>query len=132
MARQKLKVLSAEQIFSFHELLIQRDGGLPGLCSKASLSSVIQRVYNHAQYDTTFRDPWRLSGLLTYAILIGHPFNDGNKRTALVAGVSMLALNKCGQPAPMASAELLVAATAGEVDQEQFLDQFAALAKETR
>lgn len=129
MARQKLKILSEEEIFSFHELLIQRDGGLPGLRSEGSLSSVVQRVYNHAQYDTTFRDPWRLSALLSYAIVVGHPFNDGNKRTALVSGAAMLGLNKCSQLEPMVLAELLVAVAAGEVDQDQFVEQFSALAK---
>ena len=129
MARQKLNVLSEEEIFSIHEQLIQRDGGLPGLRSEGSLSSVIQRVYNHAWYDVTFRDPWRLSALLSYAIVVGHPFNDGNKRTALVTGAATLALNKCSQPEPMALAELLVTAAAGEVDQDQFIKQFIAFEK---
>ena len=132
MARQKLNVLSEEEIFSFHEFLIQRDGGLPGLRAEGSLSSVIQKVYNHAQYDTTFRDPWRLSGLLAYAIVVGHPFNDGNKRTALVAGAAMLALNKCQQPPPMSLAELLVEVAAGEVDQDSFIEQFVMLAKKQK
>ena len=129
MARQKLNVLSEEQIFSFHERLILRDGGLPGLRSDGSLSSVIQRVYNHAQYGTTFRDPWKLSGLLAYAIVVGHAFNDGNKRTAMVTGVSMLEINKCSKPVSRALAELLVSAAEGEINQDQFLEQFTALAK---
>ena len=131
MARQKLTILSEEEIFSFHELLIRRDDGLPCLRSDGSLSSVLQRVYNHAQYNLAFRDPWRLSGLLAYAIVIGHPFNDGNKRTALVAGVSMLRLNKCSQPEPMALAKLLVGAAEGKVDRGQFLEEFIAMAKAT-
>lgn len=128
MARQKLNVLSEEELFSFHEFLVQRDGGLPGLRSDGSLSSVIQKVYNHAQYDTGFRDPWRLSGLLAFAIVVGHPFNDGNKRAAMVAGATMLRMNNCSPPEPMALARLLVSAAAGEVSQDQFLDQFTALA----
>jgi len=129
MARQKLNVLSEEEIFSFHELLIQRDGGLPGLRAEGSLSSVIQRVHNHAWYDTRFRDPRRLSALLSYAIVLGHPFNDGNKRTALAAGAATLGLNKCSQPEPMALAELLVKAAAEEGDQDQFIKRFIALTK---
>ncbi len=132
MALQKLTILSEEEVFNFHELLIQRDGGLPGLRTDGSLSSVIQRVYNHAQYDTTFRDPWRLSALLAYAIVVGHPFNDGNKRTALMAGAVMLTLNKCSQPEPLALAELLVAAAAGDVDQDEFLKRCIALSKKGR
>ena len=131
MARQKLTILSEEQIFSFHELLIQRDDGLPCLRSTGSLSSVLQRVYNHAQYNLDFRDPWRLSGLLAYAIVVGHPFNDGNKRTALVAAAAMLRLNKCSQPDPMALAKLLVAVAEGKIDQTSFLEQFIAMAKAT-
>ena len=129
MARQNLNVLSEEQIFSFHERLILRDGDLPSLRSEESLSSVIQRVYNHAQYDTTFRDPWKLSGLLAYAIVVGHAFNDGNNRTAMVTGVSMLEINKCSKPESRALAELLVSAAEGEINQDQFLEQFTALAK---
>lgn len=130
MARQKLSVLSEEQIFSIHERLIQRDGGLPGLRTDGSLSSVVQRVYNHAQYDISYRDPSRLAGLLAYAIVVGHPFNDGNKRTALVASVAMLKVNRCGQPEPMTLAELLVSVAAGEVDQDQFLELFVVMTKD--
>ena len=132
MAGDQIVILSEEEIFNIHELVLQRDGGLPGLRAGASLSATIERVYNHAHYDADYRDPWRVSALLAYAIAIGHPFNDANKRTALVASVAMLKCNACSQPEPAALAELLVAATARQVGQEDFVGRFESLAKERR
>ena len=129
MAREKLVVVSEEQIFNIHELMLQRDGGLVGLRRNASLSAVVERIYNHAHYDPDYRDPRRLSALLAYAITVGHPFNDANKRTALTASVVMLKCNGCSQPEPSALAELLVAAAAGEVSQGEFIARYVALSK---
>ena len=104
MARNQIVVISEEEIFNIHELMLQRDGGLPGLRRGASLSAVVERIHNHAIYDPDYRDPWRLSALLAYAITVGHPFNDANKRTALTASVAMLKCNGCVQPEPSALA----------------------------
>lgn len=132
MARNQITIVPEEEIFNIHELMLQRDGGLPGLRRGASLTAVVERIYNHAHYDAEYHDPWRLSALLAYAITVGHPFNDANKRTALTASVAMLKCNGCSQPEPAALAELLVSAAAGEVGQEEFLDRFESLAKERR
>ena len=132
MARNQIVILSEEEIFNIHELVLQRDGGLPGLRIGASLSATVERIYNHAHYDAEYRDPWRLSALLAYAITIGHPFNDANKRTALVASVLMLKCNSCSQPEPAALSELLVAAADSKVDQAEFIGRFESLAKERR
>ena len=84
MARNQVVVLSEEEIFNIHETFAAtRRGALPGLRMGASLSATVERIYNHAHYDADYRDPWRLSALLAYAITVGHPFNDANKRTAL-------------------------------------------------
>lgn len=130
MAGQKLNVPAEERIFAIHERLVQNEGGLPGLRRNASLSAIVQRVYNHARYRKGYRHPLRLAGLLSYAITVGHPFNDGNKRTALAASVAMLKVNGLPQPAPFALAALLVDAAAKRVDQEEFIDQFAALCRD--
>ncbi len=44
----------------------------------------------------------------------------------------MLKCNGCSQPEPAALAELLVAAAAREVGQEEFIGRFESLAKERR
>ncbi|MDE0064111.1 MAG: type II toxin-antitoxin system death-on-curing family toxin [Gammaproteobacteria bacterium] len=132
MARSQIVVLSEEEIFNIHELVLQRDGGLPGLRMGASLSATVERIYNHAHFDPDYRDPWRLSALWAYAIAVGHPFNDANKRTALTASVAMLKCNAGSQPEPAALAEQLVAAAARKVGQEEFIGRFESLAKERR
>ena len=129
MARNQITIISEEEIFNIHELLLQRNGGLHGLRQGASLSAIVERIYNHAHYDADYRDPWRLAALLAYAITVGHPFNDANKRTALTASVAMLKCNDCSQPEPAALAELLVAAAAGEAGQEEFVNRYVALSK---
>lgn len=123
MAGKKLvQILSDQEIFNIHERVLTRDGGLAGLRGDASLESITQRVHNHALFDPDYHDPVRLSALLAYAIVVGHPFNDANKRTAFVACLTMLQLNGYALRDGQWLAELLVVVAAGRLEQSVFID----------
>ena len=52
--------------------------------SNSSIESIILRVQNHAHY-IGVSDFSELAAIFTFSIVKGHAFNDGNKRTALIA-----------------------------------------------
>ncbi len=128
MARKELTFLTDEQVAHIHEVLIARDGGLAGHRHGSSLSAVLERVRNNLRFDPHFRDPKRAAGLTTYSIAVGHPFNDGNKRTALAAGAAVLVVNgEQTLPDTERLPHLIVEAAAHELKMEAFLDTYLAL-----
>ena len=78
----------------FHDLTIQRHGGLPGFqeCGEARLESTLIRPCNLLLYkdDATFPE---LAATLIYGLAKNHCFNDGNKRVSAIAGGIFLAAN---------------------------------------
>jgi len=75
-----------------HDDFIVELGGVPGLLDERKLESALERPKN-AQYDEGINDPYELAGIIVDAISNAHSFCDGNKRTALAAGVVFLGLN---------------------------------------
>ncbi len=126
MAGQELKYVTVQQVADIHEKLLARDGGLPGYRLGASLASVLDRVKNNIQYGgQQYRDASTVAALTTYAIVVGHPFNDANKRTALAAGVAVLRINDVSAlPHPDTLKTLIVSAAAREIGQDEFVPSY--------
>ncbi len=78
----------------FHDLTIQRHGGLPGFQEggEARLESTLIRSRNLLLYkdDATFPE---LAATLIYGLAKNHCFNDGNKRVSAIAGGIFLEAN---------------------------------------
>lgn len=131
MASEELKFVTEQQVADIHEKLLARDGGLPGYRTGTTLSAVLERVRNHVLYDgENYNDARKVAALLTFAIAIGHPFNDANKRVALSAGIVMLLINgETALPDPAKLPELIVEAAARKVDKEQFIEGYLELLK---
>ena len=131
MAGEELKFVTEQQVADIHEKLLARDGGLPGYRTGTSLSAVLERVRNHVLYDGEHYSGARTTAaLLTYAIAIGHPFNDANKRVALSVGIVMLTINgETALPDAAKLAELIVEAAAKKVDKDQFIEGYLELLK---
>lgn len=85
---------SKSEILYFHDLTIQRHGGLPGFQEggEARLESTLIRPRNLLLYkdDATFPD---LAATLIYGFAKNHCFNDGNKRVSTIAGSVLLEAN---------------------------------------
>ena len=85
---------SKSEILYFHDLTIQRHGGLPGFQEggEARLESTHIRPRNLLLYrdDATFPD---LAATLIYGFAKNHCFNDGNKRVSTIAAGIFLEAN---------------------------------------
>ena len=85
--------LTLEQILELHTLVIKETGGSIGLRDLGRLESSIatqsQNVFGQELY-LNLEDK---AAAIIRSIIADHPFVDGNKRTAIIAGLTFLKLN---------------------------------------
>lgn len=74
---------------------IREHGGLPGLRDENVLEAVLARPRQKWTYDPD-ADQALHAAAYGYGVATSHPFNDGNKRSALLAMVVFLDLNGFG------------------------------------
>ncbi|HEX6462174.1 MAG TPA: type II toxin-antitoxin system death-on-curing family toxin [Candidatus Saccharimonadales bacterium] len=88
-----MKVLSVEQLIELHVLVIRQTGGSEGLRDLGRLESAIatqtQTAFGKELYVTLFEK----AAVFIRNIIGDHPFMDGNKRTAMLAGLTFLSIN---------------------------------------
>lgn len=95
--------LTLEQILQLHALVLVKDGGAGGVRDIGRLEAVVsaqhQVVFGEELYATVFTKAAALMrGIIGY-----HPFIDGNKWTAMLAGLTLLEINgysfvaRCGE-----------------------------------
>ena len=86
--------LTLEQIIRLHTLALVKDGGAGGIRNlgqlEAAVSTQYQTVFGKELY-TTVCDK---AAALVRGIICDHPFIDGNKRTAMLAGLTLLEMNE--------------------------------------
>ena len=75
-----------------HHGQIQEHGGLPGLRDANAFEAALARPQQKWAYNPN-ADLALLAAAYAYGIATSHPFNDGNKRSALIALVVFLDLN---------------------------------------
>lgn len=119
-----------QQIADLHEHLLAGHGGLPGSRAGASLGSVLGRVHMNLAYQ--FEDPSveQVAAFAVYAFVVGHPFNDANKRTALTVGDLILLMNDERIVATrygIELADLVIELAAGNVGQDRFVAKYGEL-----
>ncbi|HJQ09305.1 MAG TPA: type II toxin-antitoxin system death-on-curing family toxin [Candidatus Saccharimonadales bacterium] len=88
-----MKLLSLEHLLEIHALVISKTGGGEGLRDLGRLESAIatqtQNVFGEELYSTVHVK----AAAIIRGIIADHPFVDGNKRTALLAGLTFLGMN---------------------------------------
>ncbi len=86
--------LNLEDVLRLHFQLVKEFGGSHGVRDESCLMSVIeapkQVVFNKEQYPTVFEK----AAVYLRNIIGDHPFNDGNKRTAITVCVIFLERNE--------------------------------------
>ena len=87
-------------IQAFHERQINEHGGLPGLRDEGLLLSVLSRLENAYHCSDVKPDVAELAAAYGFGLAKNHPFNDANKRTALIALRLFLKLNGYDLAAP--------------------------------
>lgn len=84
--------LTPDLIIEIHDTILREEPGLSGLSANKSIEGALGRIKNHMTY-AEVDDLHDIAALYGIAIAQGHVFNDGNKRTALMAMYSFLRLN---------------------------------------
>ena len=77
---------------AIHDEAIYEFGGLPGIRDRGLLESALDRPRNLLAYEPE-SSLFQMAAHLCVGIAKNHPFNDGNKRTALLATRAFLYLN---------------------------------------
>ncbi|WP_158089285.1 type II toxin-antitoxin system death-on-curing family toxin [Magnetofaba australis] len=101
-----------------HALLLERDGGAPGLRSEESLKAALARPHNLYEYAQA--DLFHLAAAYLFALTkTHHPFIDGNKRIGFAVALVFLARNGWNLDVTERDAEQAVLRVAsGEMDEE--------------
>ena len=78
---------------AFHDRQINEHGGLAGLRDEGLLLSALSRPENAYHYSDPKPDVAELAAVYGFGLAKNHPFNEANKRTALIAIRLFLKLN---------------------------------------
>lgn len=87
-------VLSLDQLLQLHFLAVRHSGGSTGVRDMGRLDAALgvqtQEVFGQELYVTIYEK----AAALIRGIVQDRPFVDGNKRTAMLAGLALLELNE--------------------------------------
>lgn len=97
-----MRWLSVDVILAIHDRQIAEHGGSEGIRDQTLLESALARPQQLPAYGDPLPDIAALAAGITAGIARNHPFVGGNKRSAFVTGVTLLALNGAELTAPAA------------------------------
>lgn len=110
------KWVAEAAILAAHAEQLAEHGGLAGVRDIGLLRSALARPLNLEGYGTP--DAAELAAAYAFGIARNHPFNDGNKRAALVAAEGFLFINGFEVDATDAQlVELILSLAAGELSE---------------
>ena len=118
MPRQEPRWISRLVVDAIHTDMLLTHGGMPGLRDENALESALARPRQRLSYDPE-ADLATLAAAYGYGLVRNHPYNDGNKRVALVVMAVFLGLNDCELVAGETDVvTTIVALASGELDEE--------------
>jgi len=88
-----MRYLTLTEVVDLHRLAIQQSGGADGVRDMAALDSAVvqpQMSFGGVELYPTIADK---AAALAFALVMNHPFVDGNKRVGVVAMDAFLVLN---------------------------------------
>ena len=88
-----VKYVPLEDIIFIHEAIIDTIGGKGGIRDFTLLHSAIFRPQSSFGGKDLYSSFFDKAASLTHSLLVNHPFNDGNKRTALASCERFLNIN---------------------------------------
>lgn len=88
-----MKLLGVSDILAIHILLIEETGGAAGVRDMPRLESAVQSMSQTVFGEDAYPSIFDKSAVLIRSIIGGHPFVDGNKRTAMLAAITQLKIN---------------------------------------
>ncbi|HVU59389.1 MAG TPA: type II toxin-antitoxin system death-on-curing family toxin [Candidatus Saccharimonadales bacterium] len=88
-----MNILNLEQLLEIHALVVEATGGSTGLRDigrlEAAVAAQTQDVFSEELYPSIYDK----SAAMIRGIIADHAFIDGNKRTAMLAGLTLLEIN---------------------------------------
>lgn len=88
-----VKFIPLEDVIFIHEAIIDRVGGKAGIRDFTLLHSAIFRPQASFGGKDLYPSIFDKAAALIHSLLLNHPFNDGNKRTALASCERFLNIN---------------------------------------
>ena len=88
-----MKSLTLEQLLQIHALVVNATSGSMGLRDLGRLDSAIATQTQNAFGEELYPSVVDKAAAMMRAIVADHPFVDGNKRTAMLAGLTLLEIN---------------------------------------
>ena len=85
--------LTLEQILQLHALVLVKDGGADGVRDVGRLEAAVSTQHQVAFGEELYATVFAKAAALIRGIIGDHPFTDGNKRTAMLAGLTLLEVN---------------------------------------
>jgi death-on-curing protein len=85
--------LTLEQLLELHALVVGETGGDSGLRDLGRLESAIASQTQNVFGEELYKKIEDKAAAIIRGIIADHPFIDGNKRTAVLAGLTLLDIN---------------------------------------
>lgn len=86
-------VLTKDEVLRLHENLLDKTGGISGIRDIGLLESAVSNCMQTFDEKELYPTVIEKCAVCAFSICQNHPFNDGNKRTAILAMLVMLQLN---------------------------------------
>lgn len=88
-----MKQLTLEQLLELHALVVEKTGGGVGLRDLGRLEAAIATQTQHVFEEELYVTIVDKAAALLRGIIADHPFVDGNKRTGVLACLTLLEIN---------------------------------------
>ena len=88
-----MKLFSIKELLFLHFKIIDSYGGAHGVRDKGRIESVVAAPAQHVFGQALYPSIYDKAAVYIRSIIADHPFVDGNKRTAITAGVIFLQRN---------------------------------------
>ena len=88
-----MQYLTLEHILQLHALVLARDGGANGVRDIGRLEAAVASQYQAVFGEELYVGAHAKAAAMIRGIVADHPFADGNKRTAMLAGLTLLEVN---------------------------------------
>ena len=88
-----MRYITLEQVLQLHAMVLLKDGGSEGVRDIGRLESAVASQYQEVFGEELYPTIYEKAAAVIRSIIGDHPFSDGNKRTALLVGLTLLEIN---------------------------------------
>jgi len=88
-----MQFMTLDQLLQLHALILSRDGGSDGVRDVGRLEAVIATQHQEVFGEELYHGAHEKAAALIRGIICDHPFADGNKRTAMLIGLTFIEVN---------------------------------------